>query len=52
MGGTFTGEVVRAADGWRFRRLDVRAVWTSGQGPLVLTPKAEETLRKLGPQTG
>ncbi|MEU7641901.1 nuclear transport factor 2 family protein [Streptomyces sp. NPDC059101] len=50
VGGTFTGEVVRTADGWRFRSLDIRAVWTSGQGPLVLTPKAEETLRRVGAQ--
>ncbi|MCC3771625.1 nuclear transport factor 2 family protein [Streptomyces sp. UNOC14_S4] len=48
VGGTFTGEAVRTADGWRFRRLDIRAVWTNGQGPLALTPKAEETMRELG----
>ncbi|RLU86935.1 hypothetical protein CTZ27_24460 [Streptomyces griseocarneus] len=48
VGGTFTGEVVRTAAGWRFRRLDIRAVWTSGRGPLTLTPKAEETMRELG----
>ncbi|MFE4975998.1 nuclear transport factor 2 family protein [Kitasatospora sp. NPDC056651] len=47
VGGTFTGEAVRTPDGWRLRTLEVRAVWTSGSGPLVLTPKAEETLRDL-----
>ncbi|MEU5187302.1 nuclear transport factor 2 family protein [Streptomyces klenkii] len=47
VGGTFAGEVVRTAGGWRFRRLDIRAVWTHGEGPLVLTPEAEETLRSL-----
>ncbi|MFE7312139.1 nuclear transport factor 2 family protein [Streptomyces sp. NPDC057555] len=49
VGGTFTGEVVRTADGWRFRRLEIRAVWTNGQGPLALTPQAAETLRSLAP---
>lgn len=47
VGGTFTGEAVRTPDGWRLRSLDVRAVWTNGQGPLVLTPKAGATLRAL-----
>ncbi|MCQ8773194.1 nuclear transport factor 2 family protein [Streptomyces telluris] len=47
VGGTFTGEAVRTPEGWRFRHLDIRAVWVNGQGPLVLTPKAEETLRSL-----
>ncbi|MGW2874014.1 nuclear transport factor 2 family protein [Kitasatospora sp. NPDC001225] len=47
VGGTFTGEAVRTPDGWRLRSLDVRAVWTSGRGPLVLTPKAGATLRDL-----
>ncbi|MFF7988692.1 nuclear transport factor 2 family protein [Kitasatospora xanthocidica] len=47
VGGTFTGEAVRTSDGWRLRSLEVRAVWTNGRGPLVLTPKAEETLRDL-----
>ncbi|MEU3573668.1 nuclear transport factor 2 family protein [Kitasatospora sp. NPDC036755] len=47
VGGTFTGEAVRTRDGWRLRSLDIRAVWTTGQGPLVLTPKAEATLRDL-----
>lgn len=47
VGGTFTGEAVRTPDGWRLRSLDVRAVWTNGKGPLVLTAKAEETLRDL-----
>ncbi|MER7849115.1 nuclear transport factor 2 family protein [Kitasatospora sp. NPDC096077] len=47
VGGTFTGEAVRTPEGWRLRSLDVRAVWTTGQGPLVLTPKAEDTLRDL-----
>ncbi|MFJ8442493.1 nuclear transport factor 2 family protein [Kitasatospora griseola] len=47
VGGTFTGEAVRTPDGWRLRRLDVQAVWTTGRGPLTLTPKAEATLRDL-----
>ncbi|GGX79613.1 nuclear transport factor 2 family protein [Streptomyces hiroshimensis] len=47
VGGTFTGEAVRTSEGWRFRHLDVRAVWVDGQGPLALTPKAEETLQSL-----
>ncbi|WP_079110787.1 nuclear transport factor 2 family protein [Streptomyces roseifaciens] len=47
VGGTFTGEAVRTPEGWRFRHLDIRAVWVNGQGPLVLTPKAEETLQSL-----
>ncbi|OKJ16839.1 nuclear transport factor 2 family protein [Kitasatospora sp. CB01950] len=47
VGGTFTGEAVRTSDGWRLRSLDVQAVWTTGQGPLALTPKAEATLREL-----
>ncbi|MFE4518833.1 nuclear transport factor 2 family protein [Kitasatospora sp. NPDC056783] len=47
VGGTFTGEAVRTPGGWRLRSLEVRAVWTSGTGPLVLTPRAEETLRGL-----
>ncbi|MCE4941700.1 MULTISPECIES: nuclear transport factor 2 family protein [Streptomyces] len=51
VGGTFTGEVTRTVDGWRFRRLDIRAVWTNGEGPPVLTPRAEETLRNTAPQT-
>ncbi|CAM5500431.1 nuclear transport factor 2 family protein [Streptomyces abikoensis] len=50
VGGTFTGEVVRTPRGWRFRCLDVRAVWVHGEGPLVLTPEAEETLRSLNAQ--
>ncbi|MEV5376877.1 nuclear transport factor 2 family protein [Streptomyces nondiastaticus] len=45
VGGTFAGEVVRTPAGWRFRRLDIRAVWTHGEGPLALTPAAEEALR-------
>ncbi|MFD8596069.1 nuclear transport factor 2 family protein [Kitasatospora sp. NPDC059646] len=47
VGGTFTGEAVRTPAGWRFRRLDVRAVWTTGRGPRTLTPEAAETLRAL-----
>ncbi|MEV6775163.1 nuclear transport factor 2 family protein [Streptomyces syringium] len=47
VGGTFTGEAVRTGQGWRFRRLIVQAVWTTGQGPLVLTSKAETTMRSL-----
>ncbi|ARZ71577.1 nuclear transport factor 2 family protein [Streptomyces sp. HU2014] len=47
VGGTFTGEVVRTDDGWRFRRLEVRMAWSTGEGPLVLTPKAAETMRGL-----
>ncbi|MFI9720565.1 nuclear transport factor 2 family protein [Streptomyces sp. NPDC052396] len=47
VGGTFSGEVVRTDAGWRFRRLEVRAVWTQGEGPRVRTAKAEQTLREL-----
>ncbi|MFJ5922497.1 nuclear transport factor 2 family protein [Kitasatospora sp. NPDC092948] len=47
VGGTFTGEAVRTSEGWRLRRLEVQAVWTTGRGPLALTPKAEATLRDL-----
>ncbi|MEU8550866.1 nuclear transport factor 2 family protein [Streptomyces roseoverticillatus] len=47
VGGTFAGEVVRTPGGWRFRCLDISVVWTHGEGPLVLTPEAEEALRSL-----
>lgn len=30
LGGKFTAEAVRTTDGWRFRRLQLRVVWTSG----------------------
>ncbi|MBB5122409.1 hypothetical protein AF335_26005 [Streptomyces eurocidicus] len=48
VGGTFTGEVVRTAEGWRFRRLELRMIWSTGEGPMVLTPKAAEVMRGLG----
>ncbi|MBO2452996.1 nuclear transport factor 2 family protein [Actinomadura barringtoniae] len=35
VGGIFEGEVVRGAGGWRFRKLDVRPVWFSGQPPIL-----------------
>ncbi len=47
VGGTFTGEAVRTPAGWRLRRLDVQAIWTTGRGPRTLTPQAEATLHTL-----
>ncbi|WP_371496235.1 nuclear transport factor 2 family protein [Kitasatospora sp. NBC_00374] len=47
VGGTFDGEVVRTAEGWRFRRLAVRPVWFTGRPPLGLPPKGEATVKDL-----
>ncbi|MEV5826746.1 nuclear transport factor 2 family protein [Spirillospora sp. NPDC052242] len=34
VGGRFDAEAVRTADGWRFRRMDVRPVWFNGRPPI------------------
>jgi SnoaL-like domain len=34
VGGLFDGEAARTVDGWRLRRVAIRAVWFDGQPPL------------------
>jgi hypothetical protein len=33
IGGRFTGEAMRTADGWRLRRLHLELIWTEGDPP-------------------
>ncbi|MFJ9174025.1 nuclear transport factor 2 family protein [Streptomyces sp. NPDC102360] len=33
VGGIFDADLLRTPDGWRFKRQDVEAVWTTGQPP-------------------
>ena len=37
--GYFESEVIRTADGWRFRRMTVHPVWTTGEPPLRTSPQ-------------
>ncbi|MFI2367508.1 nuclear transport factor 2 family protein [Streptomyces sp. NPDC018833] len=35
VGGVFDAELRRTSGGWRFSRMDVRAVWTTGEPPVL-----------------
>lgn len=38
LGGVFTAVAVRTAEGWRFRQLNLRIVWTAGQAATGIPP--------------
>jgi hypothetical protein len=43
VGGLFDGEAARTGDGWRLRRVAIRAVWFDGQPPLRPGGREPET---------
>lgn len=48
LGGRFTGTARRTADGWRFERLRLRIVWTTGAVPKAVTQVDRHTLDTRG----
>ncbi|WP_406734958.1 nuclear transport factor 2 family protein [Streptomyces sp. NBC_01108] len=49
IGGRFTGVARRTADGWRFARLRLRIVWSTGSPPGGVTEVDARTLEALDP---
>ncbi|MYS91289.1 MULTISPECIES: nuclear transport factor 2 family protein [Streptomyces] len=48
VGGTYEGELRRTDSGWRFSHVSVRAVWTTGEPPVL----PEETAARVTELTG
>ncbi|MET9378512.1 nuclear transport factor 2 family protein [Streptomyces sp. NPDC002992] len=52
VGGVYEGEVRRTDSGWRVSRMSVRAVWITGQPPVLPEETADRVAELTGAQAG